>query len=177
VDILEHLEQEHRKVESLMDQLSESDPGEERDRMVQELTEALHIHMEVEERFLYPIVAQVAGQETEQEADIEHSLAREGLATINDLSKKPGFGAAVDMLKGGVGHHVEEEEKEIFPKLRADAHEQIKALDPEALETEVKRDGATKDELYRQARAADVPGRSNMTKDELARAVGDASAG
>jgi hypothetical protein len=31
---------------------------------------------------------------------------------------KPGFGAAVDMVEAGIKHHVEEEETEVFPKLR-----------------------------------------------------------
>ena len=30
----------------------------------------------------------------------------------------PGFGAAAEMLLGGIGHHVEEEEIEILPELK-----------------------------------------------------------
>ena len=35
--------------------------------------------------------------------------------------------------------------------------------------------GLTKDELYERARAADIPGRSAMSKDELVRALRSAS--
>lgn len=177
MELLEHLTQEHRKAEDLMDRLGDTEPGPQRRQLIDDLTDALTVHMEVEERFLYPIVADALGSETEQEADTEHSLARDGLATLHDLADEPGFGAAVEMLKAGVGHHVREEEDEIFPKLRQQAP-QVEGLDPEELETEVKqgRDGEpadepTRDELYERARAAGIPGRSSMSKDELAAAL------
>jgi hemerythrin-like domain-containing protein len=184
MEILDHLEQEHRQAEHLMKELSETDSGPQRRETLDRLTEALAVHMQVEERFLYPIVADVMGDETEQEADVEHSLAREGLATLNDLVDEPGFKAALDMLQAGVRHHVEEEEQKIFPRLRSEARDQLAGLDPEELEDEVEQDDAgggtgdrgrelTRDELYRQAQAADIPGRSNMTKDELADALAE----
>lgn len=168
MDVIEHLTEEHRKAEQLMQQLGASEPGAERDRLIGELEEALTVHMAVEEEFLYPIVAEVIGSEDAEEADAEHDLARDGLATLREMASQPGFGAAVDMLKGGIGHHVEEEEQELFPKLRAEAGDRIAGLDPEKLEALA---GATRDELYEQAKAKGVEGRSTMTKAELADAV------
>jgi hemerythrin superfamily protein len=189
MEILDHLEQEHRRAEQLMQQLADSDPGATRQQTLDELTRALTLHMQVEERYLYPLVADVLGDDAEQEADVEHSLAREGLATLHDLVDQPGFKAAVDMLQAGVGHHVEDEEQKIFPKLRTQARRQLDELDPEELEHEVERDldlepgsepidadELTRDELYRRAQEADIPGRSSMSKDELAEAVGEAGA-
>ena len=175
MEILDHLTEEHRKVEQMMKRLGETDPGQERDRLVDELVESLTVQMKVEERFLYPIVSEVEGDETEKEAEVEHALAREGLQKLRKLAYEPGFGAAVDMLRAGVGHHVEDEEKEIFPALRKQAADRLSELDPEELERKVK-DGSssdlTKEELYEKAKRADIPGRSQMTKDELAEAVG-----
>jgi len=167
MDILEHLTQEHRKAEALMAKLAQSDEGPERQTTLDELREALTTHMAVEEQFLYPIVASVAGQETETEAETEHGLAREGLAKLDELVGEGGFGAAVAMLQAGIGHHVEEEEHEIFPKLRDNAAPELAQLDPEKLEIRV----ATRDELYDKAKQADIPGRSQMNKDALADAV------
>jgi hypothetical protein len=45
-------------------------------------------------------------------------LAREGLQKLNELVDVPGFGAAVEMLRGGIMHHVNEEENELLPELK-----------------------------------------------------------
>ncbi len=133
--------------------------------------------MAVEEQFLYPIVQRVLGDEPEEEAENEHMLAREGLEKLSQLVSEPGFGAAVEMLQGGIGHHVKEEEQEIFPKLRREVGDEVAALDPDELEQRVKvesDDGSpdvTKDDLYQRAQELDIPGRSQMTKDELVQAL------
>jgi len=48
--------------------------------------------------------AEQLDHETAEEAEIEHGLAREGITKLNELVSAPGFGAAVEMLKGGIGH-------------------------------------------------------------------------
>lgn len=171
MDVLDHLIEEHRKVEQLLDTLKESDAGPEREAALSELEDSLATHMAVEETFVYPIVEEAfgdKGDEDVKEADNEHQLAREGLGNMRDLVAEPGFGAAVDMVKAGLEHHVEEEETDLFPRLREKANDKIKALgDPEVLEAKV----ATKAELFQKASEADIAGRSTMTKDELAEAV------
>ncbi|MBI2704796.1 MAG: hemerythrin domain-containing protein [Actinobacteria bacterium] len=176
MDVIEHLIQEHRKAEQLMDRLQDTDPGTRRDQLVAELTDALATHMAIEEQYLYPIVSEVLGQKTETEAETEHGLARDGLAQLDELHAAPGFGAALDMVKAGIAHHVHEEEHEVFPQLLEKAAERLETLDPNELEAQVNKGrrpdvDLTKDELYRQAQAAEIPGRSAMTKDELAQAV------
>jgi len=52
------------------------------------------------------------------EAEIEHSLARDGIAKMNDLVDEDGFGAAVAMVTAGIKHHVKEEETQVFPQLK-----------------------------------------------------------
>jgi iron-sulfur cluster repair protein YtfE (RIC family) len=174
MDVLTHLEQEHRKVEAMLKTLSDSEPGAERERTLAELEESLATHMAVEERFIYPLVKKDLEAEMADEADTEHRLARTGLAKMRELVDRPGFGAAVEMVKGGIGHHVKEEETEMFPALRKKAADEIAGLDPEELEEQVKSGQSgepTKAELYEQARAAGVEGRSSMSKEELAAAV------
>ncbi len=75
--------------------------------------------MRIEERLVYPLVPKVLGDEAAEEAEIEHGLARKGLAELKKLQDAPGFGASVAMLTAGIKHHVKEEEHEVFPKLKA----------------------------------------------------------
>ncbi|MEY2554398.1 MAG: hypothetical protein QOC57_2258, partial [Ilumatobacteraceae bacterium] len=48
------LKADHREAKRLMNALAESDEGSERETMAQELNDALTLHMEIEERILYP---------------------------------------------------------------------------------------------------------------------------
>jgi len=112
------LKADHREAEKLLDRLAESDEGAERQKMVEELAMKLTAHMDMEESLVYPSVKTSVGEEDEEEAEIEHGLAREGLQKLQSMVEMPGFGAAVEMLKGGIMHHVKEEETEILPELK-----------------------------------------------------------
>ncbi|MCU1372195.1 MAG: hypothetical protein JWO77_3389 [Ilumatobacteraceae bacterium] len=176
MDVLDHLIEEHRKVERLLAQIKESDPGSERDRLFGEIEASLSTHMAVEERFLYPLIAEHIGEDDAEDATDEHTLAREALASVKERLEEGAFEAAVDILEKGIAHHVEEEEDELFPELREKAAGQLAEMDPEDLESKVETgpDGdLTKADLYEKAKEADVEGRSTMTKDELAEAVDD----
>lgn len=59
------------------------------------------------------------GAEEDEEANIERGLARDCLTTMGSLIDKPGFGAAVEMLAGGINHHVEDEESELLPEFKS----------------------------------------------------------
>jgi len=117
-DPMRILKADHREVEKLLTRLADSDEGSEREEMVQELAMKLTAHMEMEESMVYPTVKTSVGEEDEEEAEIEHRLAREGLQTVQQMMEQPGFGAAVEMLKGGIMHHVQEEETQILPELK-----------------------------------------------------------
>jgi hemerythrin-like domain-containing protein len=112
------LKKDHREVEAMLKTLAASKPGARREATVRKLTTALELHMRVEETEIYPVVARRLGDEEADEANIEHNLARQGLASVEELVSAPGFGAAVAMLTAGIKHHVKEEEHEIFPQLK-----------------------------------------------------------
>jgi len=169
-DVLDHLIEEHRKVEQLLARLKESEPGAERQDLFDELRSSLGTHMAVEERFVYPLMAEHLGEDESADATDEHELARAGLAEAAKRLEEGAFEAAIDILEAGIGHHVEEEESDQFPALREKAGPQLAEMDPEALEAVVDK---TQAELYDEAKEAGVDGRSTMDKEELAEALGE----
>ena len=112
------LKADHREVKKLLTALGESEEGSEREKMAADVQTALTLHMQIEEEIVYPAVVQYVGEEDEEEAEIEHGLAREGLTKMVSMVDVPGFGAAAEMLLGGIEHHVQEEETEILPALK-----------------------------------------------------------
>ena len=173
-DVFAMLRNDHRHVEDLLTRLGESEPGRERDVLVKELSAALTLHMRFEEQELYPLLVQL-DPESAEEADIEHRLAREGLSKLGELVAAPGFGAAVDMLTGGIGHHVKDEETEVFPTLRERTDtwridrlgETLKQMKADAGLPVFDPRTASKDELLEMARDAGLDGRSSMNKRQL----------
>lgn len=117
-DPMRILKADHREVERLLKRLAETDEGNERNELANEVAMKLTSHMEIEESIVYPSLSEEVGEEDREEAEIEHRLARQGLETMMSMLEQPGFGAAVQMLLGGISHHVEEEERELLPELR-----------------------------------------------------------
>ena len=116
-DPMTMLKADHRDVKRMLETLADSEEGKEREQLANELNAALSLHMTLEESLVYPLIKEELGSEDEEEAQIEHQLAREGLQKLMSMVDVPGFGAAVEMLKGGILHHVEEEETELLPEL------------------------------------------------------------
>lgn len=126
------LKNDHREAEAMLKTLAASKPGARRRATVDKLAAALTLHMKIEETDVYPLAAELLGRNEVEEADIEHDLARTGLAKIQELVDEPGFGAAVDMLTAGIKHHVKEEEHEMFPALKKKLdRQQLRALGDE----------------------------------------------
>ncbi len=111
---------EHREAEELVERLEQSKtPGPRRTEIVDRLRGALVLHMAAEEKVFYPAVAGVVGDSQVEEANTEHNLLRDALRSLEEVIDQDGFGAAVEMLKAGMQHHVDEEEGEMFPTVRS----------------------------------------------------------
>ena len=181
MDVTKILEQDHRDAESLFDKILKAE-GSERQSLIDELNTALRAHMELEERVVYPAIEPVTGAEDVQEANQEHQLARQGLDSMLELAPdEPGFDGALESVKAGILHHVEEEEQDVFPKVRKDGAAvldeiatpfmQLRVQLGMPMEAEALSAASSKDELVSEAKAADVQGADSMTKAELADAL------
>ena len=116
-NLLDRLEQEHRDVEAIFARLEGETEEQHQRSLVLDLETALASHMQIEETEVYPALRQL-DDDMAEEAETEHNEARDALEKVKSEIGQPGFADAVQTLKGGIEHHVEEEEGEAFPKLR-----------------------------------------------------------
>ncbi|HUP76217.1 MAG TPA: hemerythrin domain-containing protein [Acidimicrobiales bacterium] len=138
MDVLEHLEEEHRKVEKMIASLEATSNAKEREPILADLGDALATHMAVEEERVYRIVDERLGADKAREAQEEHDAARDDMAKMIEKVDSAGFADALAKFKEGIDHHVEEEEGELFPQLRQKAGDEIAALgDAHDVEDEV----------------------------------------
>jgi hemerythrin superfamily protein len=181
MDITRLLEADHREAEELFDQIEKAD-GDDRSPMIDHLATALRAHMELEERVVYPAMRPVTGEEPVQEGNKEHELARKALEDVLALAPdKPGFGAALEALKAGILHHVEEEEGEVFPQLRSEGESALAEMATPFMTKRMElgmpmpapalAKASSKEELVQEAENIGVEGAAQMTKDELADAL------
>jgi hemerythrin superfamily protein len=187
---------DHRVLEGLFEQLR-AGKGDRR-ALVGEIAARLAAHSRAEEQRVYPAVREADPAE-EAEVDhayTEHAQAEHLLRKVGNLIDSPHFDQALAEFVAAVAHHVEEEESEVLPALRKAVDratlerlgedfrkartEHLRAAgfdEPDADEPAAggPRTGdltdATRDELYELAKQADIPGRSSMTKAELAEAL------
>ena len=176
-DPLAMLELDHRHVEALFEQLAGSEEGPERDRLVRDLEESLVAHMTFEERDL----SARGGGDRRRVGAGGRNRAPPGARvwpTSASWCRARLRGAAVESLKGGITHHVEEEEGEMFPKLRSgtdsDTQQRLTAefiAAKRAAGLPVVPPEATKEQLVEMARDLDIDGRSTMDLEQLIGAV------
>ena len=80
----------------------------------------LTIHTQVEEEIFYPAARDILDEEDLiDEAIVEHASAKDLIAQLVDMSPDDDlYDAKVKVLSELIEHHVEEEEEEMFPKLK-----------------------------------------------------------
>jgi hemerythrin superfamily protein len=121
MDAIELMEQDHQEVEALLQQYEAADDGATKEDLAEEICAALTVHASIEEEIFYPAVArQVEGAEgLVEEARKEHASVKQ---LINDISSADAADSTLDSLVKDLGinvkHHVQEEEGEMFPKVR-----------------------------------------------------------
>ena len=118
------LKADHREVEQLFAAFEDADDDTPKQAaLASQIGQALTVHAELEETFLYPRVLAAAKKKDEEmdlvcEATVEHGTLRGLISGMNGKSPSdPMTKARVMVLKEFVEHHVKEEEREFFPKL------------------------------------------------------------
>lgn len=121
-DAIALLKGDHRQVEDLFKRFEEADDSE-LGAIAERTCQLLSVHAQIEEELLYP-AAKRAFEEEEDidlviEAAVEHATAKDLIAKIEAMTPRDEeFKATMTVLSEYIKHHVKEEEKEMFPKLR-----------------------------------------------------------
>ncbi|MDQ3334684.1 MAG: hemerythrin domain-containing protein [Myxococcota bacterium] len=118
VDVLDLLTSQHEEVDALFEKL-EADEGD-RNALFGQLADKLAAHATIEEKIFYPAVMSKETEELLHEAVEEHLGMKRVLADLLTMRiDEDTFKAKLSVLKEAVEHHAhEEEEQELFPKLR-----------------------------------------------------------
>ena len=194
MDAITLLQNDHKKVEALFARFEKLTPRAVKTMrdLNEQIIHELAVHAAIEEQVFYPAV-----RECVPEADFnvlesleEHHAVKWTLSELDGMDPEhERFRAKMMVLIESVRHHVEEEEGEVFPQLQAEVAELLPRLGDllQQRRSELKMAGGpapavapgngaataplldlTKAELYQRAKAADIPGRSSMNKEELA---------
>jgi len=123
VDAIKLLKNDHDTVEALFKRFEQagSKAYKTKRQLADRVIKELSVHAFIEERELYPRMEKLGGDFAEmvEEAHVEHEEAKKALrALVGLIGDDPMLDAKMSALIGGVRHHVKEEEKEMFPKLR-----------------------------------------------------------
>jgi hemerythrin superfamily protein len=123
-DAVEILENDHRVIKVLLNELVSASDSQ-RSGVVERLVGALTIHNATEENLVYPAINKVAGSKLESQ-HLYHETAEADVALFElDSMLREGddsdFSAQATKFQEAVLHHIDEEEKKAFPRLRQNA--------------------------------------------------------
>lgn len=119
MNALDLLRRDHRYVQALLKKIGKADAENEQRELCRQVLDELRTHTEIEEQVFYPYLREATAREDLfQEASIEHDTAKQLMAQLpQEQPGTPRFKAMVKVLAEYVEHHVQEEEKEIFPQV------------------------------------------------------------
>jgi hemerythrin superfamily protein len=119
MNAIELLESQHREVEDLFEEIEDSDDLDTKADLFEQLADKLAIHAAIEEHQFYPAVKEKRTEDILLESLQEHLAMKRVLADLLDNNvEDETFDAQLTVLKETVSHHVEEEESDLFPKVR-----------------------------------------------------------
>lgn len=125
-DAIRLLKQDHERVRALLEELDgTSDRAEKkRQRLLEQIELELEVHSAIEEEIFYPAFKHATRKQDDAalyyEAREEHHIVNDVVVPELDEAKRtsPEFAGKAHLLKELVSHHVDEEEKELFPRAK-----------------------------------------------------------
>lgn len=124
-DAIAILTEDHKKVQNMFKAYKKLMDEEEADEQKADLAEMicteLSIHAQIEEEIFYPACRDaIEDSDLLDEAEVEHASAKDLIAQLQEMTPEDAlFDAKVTVLGEYVNHHIEEEQGELFKKVRA----------------------------------------------------------
>jgi hemerythrin-like domain-containing protein len=124
------LKEEHKEAKDTFKTLLSQETADRHETQV--LCQKLLLHMEMEEKYFYPLMESFkATEELSEEAELEHTEAKKFITALQQDKKLDDteFKVKLEMLQLAIEHHADEEESELFPKAKAKLSEaQVKEI-------------------------------------------------
>ncbi|HEV7666301.1 MAG TPA: hemerythrin domain-containing protein [Chloroflexota bacterium] len=130
MDVLEFLTDEHDEAKAVFRKLEKAE-GAQASKLFEQLKSMLTLHEEMEETYFYPkLKEEKATEEIVLEGYQEHHVMDLLIEELSELKPSAEVWAPkIKVLQENTEHHIEEEEGELFPKVRkiwnADKREQV----------------------------------------------------
>jgi len=150
VNAIELLKTQHDEAKALFKKIENADEAE-KGVLFDELADALAVHAAIEEKHFYPATKNARTEELLQEAVEEHLSVKRIIADLLELEPSDEqFDAKISVLREQVEHHVEEEEGDLFPKVKkllsGDELDDLGVVMEDTAE-ELKADGAPREQV------------------------------
>ena len=119
-DAIALLKEDHRAVEKLFEEFESAKGAGRKEKLARQICLELSVHTKIEEEIFYPACDGKVEEDLLKEAFVEHDSAKLLMAEIEAGNGQSDdfFDAKVQVLSEQIEHHVEEEEKELFPEVR-----------------------------------------------------------
>ena len=120
INALELLRSQHEEVESLIEEIENSDDPRAKLALFVEMADKLAAHSTIEEKIFYPSVMDQKTRENLVESTEEHLSVKRILVDMMELDvEDEHFDAKLSVLKEQLRHHAHDEEEDtLFPKVR-----------------------------------------------------------
>jgi hemerythrin superfamily protein len=124
MDAISLLKSDHKTVEGLFKKFEQAGPRavKTKQQVVERIISELSVHAAIEEQIFYPKVRESVpdAEDVVLESLEEHHIVKWTLSELEGMSPDDErFAAKTTVLIESVRHHVEEEEGELFPKVRS----------------------------------------------------------
>ena len=118
-DAIALLRKDHDDVNRMFDEFESADE-DRKFELAAEICQALTVHATIEEEIFYPQArAAIDADELMLEAEVEHDSAKHLIERIQEGEvDETELSAMIKVLKEYVGHHINEEQRKMFPRVK-----------------------------------------------------------
>ena len=119
-DPVEMLLEDHKKVQTLFNNFNKSEDEAARQNIVNKVCAELTLHAQLEEEIFYPAVREaIDNADLMDKAVVEHAAAKHLVHELEAMQPSDAlYKAKFTVLGEYVNHHIEEEQAQIFPKVK-----------------------------------------------------------